>query len=173
MHMIWRTLLIFLKKPLLSKSELRQTTQITMRILPTDLDVLWHVNNGVYLSLMDFGRWDMVFRNGIYDLTRKKKWYAVVAGESIKFRKALKLFDKFELHTQTVGHDEKYFFIQQKFIKNQEIYAVGLVRVRFLSRQGGAVSTAQLLQELNVELGENKGAELSQEWFALESKFFS
>jgi acyl-CoA thioesterase FadM len=171
--MIFRTLLIFLKKPFLKRSSLKDVTEIQMRVLPTDLDLLWHVNNGVYLSLMDFGRWDMVFRNGIFDLTRKKGWYAVVAGESIKFRKALKLFDKFSLQTQTVGYDEKYFFIQQKFIFKGEVYAVGMVRVRFLSQKGGSVSTAELLKELHVDLGENRGGELSSEWFALESKFFA
>ena len=173
MHMWWRTLLIFLKRPFLSKASLNETTKITMRILPTDLDILWHVNNGVYLSLMDFGRWDMVFRNGIFHLTRQQKWYAVVAAESIKFRVALKLFDKFELHTKTLGYDDKYFFIQQKFIRHNKLCAVGVVRMRFLSAQGHPVPTADVVKALNVDLTENKGHELSSEWFDLESKFFS
>jgi acyl-CoA thioesterase FadM len=114
--MIWRTLWIFIKKRFLPKSELNETTQYSMRVLPTDLDLLLHVNNGIYFSLMDFGRWDMVFRNCLYDACSKKGWYAVVAGETIKFKKSLKLWDKFTQHTNIVGHDEKNFFIQQKFI---------------------------------------------------------
>ncbi len=173
MHMIYRTLLIFLKKRFLKKANIKDVTEYTMRVLPTDLDLLMHVNNGIYFSLMDFGRWDMVFRNGIFDICKTKGWYAVVAGETIKFRKSLKLWDKFTLQTLTIGHDDKYFFIQQKFICRGELYATGLVRVRFLSRKGGSVSTEEILRELNTDMSNNRGSELSNEWFALESKFFA
>ena len=33
-----------------------------MRVLPNDLDLLWHMNNGRYLSLMDQGRVDLMVR---------------------------------------------------------------------------------------------------------------
>src|SRR5688572_23994590 len=100
MHMILRTLLIFLKKPFLSKSEFHDKTSITLRVLPTDLDLLWHVNNGVYFSFMDLGRWDATFRNGAFDKAKKQGWYPVVAGETIKFKKSLKLWDKFQIETE-------------------------------------------------------------------------
>ena len=67
MHMILRTLLIFLTKRFAKKASVSEMTEYSMRVLPTDLDLLMHVNNGVYFSLMDFGRWDMIFRNGVYD----------------------------------------------------------------------------------------------------------
>lgn len=143
-----------------------------MRVLPTDLDLLMHVNNGIYFSLMDFGRWDMVFRNGVYDACYKKGWYAVVAGETIKFKKSLELWDKFTLQTQIVGHDEKNFFIQQKFICKGQLMATGLVRVRFLKKKGGTVSPAEIYETLNVQV-EKKTTDLSGEWLALESKYMA
>ncbi len=39
---------------------------MTFRVLPTDLDVLGHMNNGVYLSIMDLGRMDLLQRSGIW-----------------------------------------------------------------------------------------------------------
>lgn len=173
MHMIWRTIWIFIMKRFLKKSQINETTQYSMRVLPTDLDLLMHVNNGIYFSLMDFGRWDMVFRNGVYDACYKKGWYAVVAGETIKFKRSLKLWDKFTLHTNIVGHDEKNFFIQQKFMCRGELYATGLVRVRFLSKKGGTVAVSDVLKEIKAEGQARTVPELSQEWFALESKYFA
>jgi acyl-CoA thioesterase FadM len=109
MHMLLRTILIFLRKNRLAKASFGDRTVISMRVLPTDLDVLWHVNNGVYFSFMDFGRWDAIFRNGAYDEARARGWYSVVAGETIKFKRSLKLWDRFELETAIRGHDERYF----------------------------------------------------------------
>jgi len=170
MHMFLRTIWIFICKRFSKKSELNEMTEYSMRVLPTDLDFLWHVNNGVYFSLMDFGRCDMVFRNGVFDACNKKGWYAVVEVETIKFKKSLDLWDKFTLQTQIVGHDEKNFFIQQKFICKGQLMATGLVRVRFLKRKGGTVATKEIFDELKISI-DNQKTELSEEWLAMESKY--
>lgn len=171
MHMLLRTLWIFLfTKKILPKSEFNELTEVTMRVLPTDLDILWHVNNGVYFSFMDFGRWDMIFRNGIYDLSIKKGWYSVVAGETIKFKRSLKLWDKFTIQTRVIGHDDKNFFISQKFICRGEEMATGLVKVRFLKKKGGGVTSQEVMNEFNSKLN-NNAENLSQEWLELEKRY--
>ncbi len=170
MHMILRTLWVFLFKARLKKATAFEETEISMRVLPVDLDLLMHVNNGVYFSFMDFGRWDMIFRNGSYDLAQRKGWYSVVAGETIKFKRSLKLWDKFTLKTRIVGHDDKYYFIEQKFLLKNKEMARGLVKVRFLKRAGGTVGVDEVLKELNLE--EKKVPELSNDWAQLETKYF-
>lgn len=156
-------------KPRLKKALPLDETEIQMRVLPTDLDLLMHVNNGVYFSFMDFGRWDMIFRNGSYDLAKKNGWYSVVAGETIRFKRSLKLWDRFTLKTRIIGHDEKYFFIEQKFILEDQEMARGLVKVRFLKTAGGTVGTDEVLRGLRME--EKKAVELSQDWSELEAKY--
>ena len=44
------------------------------RVWLTDLDVLGHVNNGVYLSLMDLGRVDLLLRSGVLAKVRARGW---------------------------------------------------------------------------------------------------
>ena len=167
MHMIWRTLWIFFIKRFFKKTSLNDVTEYSMRVLPTDLDLLFHVNNGIYFSLMDFGRWNMVFRNGVFDACSRRGWYGVVAGECITFRKSLKLWDKFTLQTRIVGHDEKNIFIQQKFICRGDLMATGLVRVRLLRKEGGSVTTQEIFKEINASF-DNK-TDLSEEWRVLET----
>jgi len=167
--MILRTLLIFLRKRFLEKASFGEKTTISMRVLPTDLDLLWHVNNGVYFSYMDFGRWDSIFRNGVYDLARERGWYSVVAGETIKFKRSLKLWDRFELETLIKGYDDKYFYIQQRFLKKGELMATGLVKVRFLSKSGGNVSVKDVLDLFKDHKIEG-AHELGKDWFGLETK---
>lgn len=172
MHMLWRFILSFIKGKFRTKILPGETSEVTMRVMPMDLDFLMHVNNGVYLSYLDHGRMDMIFRNGMYDICRNLGWYAVVAGESIKFRKSLKLFDKFTVQTTGVGHDEKYFFILHKIICKGEIMASAIVKVRFLKKSGGKVPTALVLSTLK-HVPHNKFDSLSEEWHGLESKYLT
>ena len=171
MHMIFRTFIIFLKKRFFVKKPFNEITLIKMRVLPTDLDLLMHVNNGVYFSFMDFGRWDAIFRNGVYDLSRKKGWYSVVAGETIRFRRSLKLWDKFTLETKILGYDEKYFFIRQRFLLKGELMASGLVKVRFLKKTGGTVSTTEVMDEFKDQQLVNEAQELAREWLDIDGRF--
>ncbi len=169
MHMILRTLWVFFWRKSLEKVNAFQETEINMRVLPVDLDLLMHVNNGVYFSFMDFGRWDMIFRNGSYDLAKDNGWYSVVAGETIRFKRSLQLWDKFTLKTKIIGHDDKYFFIEQTFLLKDKEMARGMVKIRFLKKSGGTVDVSEVLTGLN--LTEKKVPELSQDWASLEKKY--
>ncbi len=171
MHMILRTLWAFICKRFLTPMSFDGESVITMRVLPTDLDVLWHVNNGVYFSYMDFGRWDLIFRNGLFDLLRKNDMYAVVSGESMRFKRSLKLWDKFTLKTKVMGRDDKYFFINQYFYSQKgDLMATGLVKIRYLHRKHGVVSPEKILELAGSNLP-IMSKELSDQAFDFEQSF--
>ena len=115
------------------------------RVLPTDLDVLRHMNNGVYFSLMDLARVDLLTRAGLSKRIASRGWYPVVVAETIQFRRSLKLFDSFSIETRVLGWDEKAFVLEQRFLRGTEAVAAALVRARFLSREGGTVTPAEVL----------------------------
>jgi YbgC/YbaW family acyl-CoA thioester hydrolase len=115
------------------------------RVLPTDLDVLRHVNNGVYLSMMDVARVDMMARAGIAGSVRARGWYPVVVAETIQFRRSLRLFQRFEIETRLLAWDDKAFLIEQRFLRGDEPIAHALVRARFLSRAGDRVMPVDVL----------------------------
>ena len=114
------------------------------RVLPTDLDVLFHVNNGVYLSLMDIARVDLIYRAGLMGKLAARRWYPVVVAETIQFRKSLQLFDRFTIDTQVIGWDDKAMLLQQDFVRRGEVIATATVRSRFLVRGGGSVTPGDL-----------------------------
>ena len=172
MHMIFRHIIWFLKKFSATPVALNEKTSIEMRVLPTDLDFLWHVNNGVYFSYLDFGRMNMIFRNGIFDLCRRENWYSVVASETIKFRKSLQLWDKFKLETEVVGHDEKYFFISQRIMRKDVVVSQALIKIRFLSKKGGGVSPKTVLEKIGTPF-QNQTPQLGQLWAEIESKYLA
>ncbi|MGE3611777.1 MAG: acyl-CoA thioesterase [Bacteriovoracaceae bacterium] len=170
MHMIFRFLLLYLTRKSKKPLAFDEMNEVTMRVLPTDLDFLWHVNNGVYFSYMDFGRMDMIFRNGIYQLCQKMGWYGVVASESIKFKRSLQLWDKFTIQTKTVAKDDKYFFIEQKIFSRGHLMSTGLVKIRFLKKSGGTVGVDEILSHFK-NIPKDHHQELSLDWQSLESKY--
>ena len=144
--MFFRTLLhvLFLsrRKPDLGHYDVARTNFIT---LPTDLDINRHMNNGVYFSIMDVARFDMLVRNGVWRAFRSKGWYPVVASETITFRKSLSLWQRFTIESKLVGYDDKAVYMEQRFVRpgpdgEPEVYAQGFIRARFLrkSRRHGA-----------------------------------
>src|SRR5215218_2972154 len=115
------------------------------RVMPTDLDVLRHMNNGVYLSLMDLARVDLMRRAGLLRHLRANGWYPVVAAETIQFRRSLRPFDRFDIVTRVLTWDERSFLIEQCFERGGEVVARALVRAQFLRRGSGGVPPTELL----------------------------
>lgn len=127
-----------------------ETSTVTFRVWPTDIDILLHMNNGVYLSLMDLGRTDLTLRSGFYKILQKNDIYPVIASEVIRFRKSLRPFQSFQIHTDLLYWDEKYFFLQQRFFSKEELYASAIVKARFLRKSGGAVDSDEIFQLLDI-----------------------
>ena len=118
--------------------------RMRLRVVPTDLDVLGHMNNGVYLSIMDLGRLNLLVRSGIWASFKRLGYYPVVVNETISFRKSLQPWQRFELETRIVGYDEKSVFVEQRFVAGGEIFARAFIRGRFLKKSGGVVSMSEL-----------------------------
>lgn len=127
------------------------TSVIHLRVWPTDIDVLMHMNNGIYLSLMDLGRTDLTIRSGFLKVLRKNKIYPVLGSEAIRFRKSLQPFQAFSIHTDLLFWDEKYFYLQQKFISKKEIHASAVVKARFLKKGGGGVNPQEIFDLLEIK----------------------
>ena len=115
-----------------------------IRVLPTDIDLLRHMNNGRYLSLFDLGRWDLLTRSGLVEAMTKQGWYAVVAAETITFRRSLELGQRFDLETRMIGHDDRAVYLEHRALVRGEIYARAIIRARILRRTGGTVPHDEL-----------------------------
>jgi len=138
--------------PRLGHYDVARTRFIT---LPTDQDILRHMNNGVYLSIMDIARFDMLHRTGIWAIFQSKGWYPVVVSETISFRKSLTLGQRFTVESRILGFDEKAVYVEQRFVRPVdgadaggavEVYARGFIRGRFLKRSGGIVTIDELIE---------------------------
>ncbi|MEO8906992.1 MAG: thioesterase family protein [Microbacteriaceae bacterium] len=145
MHMLFRTILHSFISRFGRRLGHYDVARTRFRVLPTDLDIFKHMNNGVYLSIFDIGRFDMLNRNGIWAIFKERGWYPVVVSETISFRKSLQLWQRFTVESRIVGFDAKAVYVEQRAVVDGEIYAQAVIRGRFLSRKGGTVPIPELL----------------------------
>lgn len=150
MNLIFRTIIRMIRSRYATRLAMTDVGRMNFRVVPTDIDVLGHMNNGVYFSIMDLGRIDLMMRAGAWAKLRAKGYYPVMANETMSFRKSLDLWAKFTLETRLAGYDEKAVYCEQRFVVEGEIYAVAMTRARFLKRSGGVVSTAELAEIVGV-----------------------
>ncbi|MBD3669323.1 MAG: thioesterase family protein [Gammaproteobacteria bacterium] len=119
---------------------------VNFRVWPNDLDINGHMNNGRYLTIMDLGRLDFVFRAGLGKYIMRRSWMPLVASAKIRFRRSLSPFQKYQLHTRLLCWDDKWFIIEQHFMVNDRAVAVAHVKGLFRSRRGNVPPSDVLLK---------------------------
>ena len=120
----------------------------TFRVWPTDIDAFNHMNNGIYLTLMDLGRFDLLLRSGTWTKLKKLNWYPVVVSVSIVFRKSLAPWVLFDIESKVIGWDDEAMYVEQRFVRDGEIYTKAIVKLRWLKRPRGIVTPQEVIEAL-------------------------
>jgi acyl-CoA thioesterase FadM len=136
MNLIFRMFLtIFLanRKP---KMRALDMSRMFMRVLPTDLDIQMHMNNGRYLSIMDLGRIDMMVRVGFWSIARSKGWFPVVGAARMEYRRSLTVFQRYEMTSQIVAWDDRWIFVEQQFLYRDKLCTRAVFKTMIRSKDG-------------------------------------
>jgi acyl-CoA thioesterase FadM len=123
------------------------TTRVSLRVWPNDLDVNFHVNNGRYLALADIGRLHWFVLTGTLGAARRQQAFPVVGDAIAKFRRALKVFQSFEIHTRFIGWNSKWAFIEHRFVRNRRVIGMVVIRGVFTGPDG-PIDPGALLAEI-------------------------
>lgn len=116
-----------------------------MRVHPGDLDFYGHVNNGVYLQMMDVARSNFLADAGALRAVRARGWAPVVAASTMKYRRSLRLWDAFRITTRVLGWDERVVYLEHVFDRGGELCARGVIAARFLHRDGSRVPAPEVV----------------------------
>ena len=137
-----------------------------------DIDFNMHINNARYMVFMERARWDHPVQTTSWDVMLKEKLNFIVAGIEMSYIREIRLGTKFEVESRYLGWDEKYVYLEQRFIVKGKIHAYGMVKGVFLqygkvaepshiARILGVITTPELLPEhmkLWKRIGEAKRA---------------
>ena len=109
---------------------------ISLRCHPWDLDMFNEMNNGRILTLFDLGRFDLAMRCGLMATLKRQRWALVVAGSSVRYRKRIKAWDKITMHSQYLGHDERWMYLSQSMWVGDNPCCSVLIRSGVTGKQG-------------------------------------
>ncbi len=148
MNLYLRMLILFIKFRWKPPLDLMDKSILKFYVLPNDLDINMHMNNGRFNSIMDLGRADIMLRTGLLQMIYKKKWFGVVGSIHTRFRRPLKLFQAYELHSQIIYWDNKWTWVEHKMYSRKKLVSSALVQT-LIRRKGENVPTPELMKLMN------------------------
>lgn len=125
-----RVFLIFLASPIIARvykmkteNDLYKPMKLRGIVLPIDLDLHLHMNNARYARECDFGRMEWWFVSGLVKSSRKLKTGLVVAAISMRYRRSLTVFQRFNVQTRLLCWTEKDMYLEQRIVKTDGFIA--------------------------------------------------
>ena len=150
------------------KHNFLDTVSKSYRVLPQHIDFNMHINNAKYLNFLERGRWDHSLQTGSFNQLIRNGYNFIVAGIDIGYIRELNLFQAFDVETNYVGWDEKYFYLEQRCTVNGKIHSYALVKAVYL-KKGKPVVPAKVLKAVGLELDDVKMPEHMSLWKSLAS----
>jgi acyl-CoA thioesterase FadM len=146
MNLIFRMLYVFVLSQFRESLSLGNLlSRLSLRVLPNDLDINFHMNNGRYLTICDLNRVDLFIRTGLLKAMFKRKWIPVIAEHTMNYKKPLGLFERFQVELEVTHWDEKYFYMKHTFLRGERIVAEGTSKGCVYSRGLGVISPADAM----------------------------
>ncbi|TCD16129.1 thioesterase family protein [Oricola cellulosilytica] len=132
MNLIFRLVWVAIASMWRPKLEMMDESRLSFRVLPNDLDINIHMNNGRYLTITDLGRVDLIMRAGLFPVLRRRKWYPVIGSMRVSYRRPLEPFQAYELVTRVLGWDEQWLYFEHRFEVGDRLMARVLMKGLFL-----------------------------------------
>jgi acyl-CoA thioesterase FadM len=121
----------------------------TFRVWPHDIDAFGHMNNGRYLQIMDVARTDWMARVGVVEVMWRRRWSAVIGGGLIRYRHALKPFQRYEVKTRLLSWDQRWWYLEHVFLDQRgRQVAIGVSRAGIRQKRGW-LATEDMVEALS------------------------
>ncbi|MBL4918065.1 acyl-CoA thioesterase [Szabonella alba] len=117
------------------------------RCWPQDIDPWMELNNGRTLTIYDLGRLPLGARVGLHRVLKARGWGMAVAGNSLRYRRRVKMFDRVEMRSRCIGWDNRFIYMEQSMWKGGECSSHMLLRSAITSK-AGIVPPAEMLRAL-------------------------
>lgn len=131
---------------------------VSLIVLPNDLDIYGHMNNGRYLTIMDLGRADIFMRSGLARAVRGAGWNPVLNAAKVRFRRELRLWQRFRMETRIVYWEATTFVMEHRIVTRLEggreaVATQALMRGGLYDRKArGFVPVADLFKLMNIDM---------------------
>ena len=97
MNLYLRLILTLIRVKFLKPLAIEDELEREMRVMPNDLDLNGHMNNGRYMTLLDLMLIEYFARIGFLKVLMKNRWRPMSGGAVITYRRGLKPFQAYKI----------------------------------------------------------------------------
>jgi acyl-CoA thioesterase FadM len=149
MNLYLRLLLTLLRCWRLPRITTGDTLERRLRVLPNDLDINGHMNNGRYLTVIDLMLVEYFVRTGFARVMLNKGWRPMSGGAIISYRRGLKPFQTYQLRFRLDASDESWNYMRFEFVRDGRVHAAGYMKGAAVAR-GGLIPNAESYAAMNL-----------------------
>lgn len=131
---------------------------------PHDIDLWMELNNGRTLTLYDMGRIPLAHRIGLIPVLRRKRWSLTMAGVSVRYRRRIRAFERFEMRSRAVFWDDKFVYLEQSMWKQDGECANHALYRSAVTDAKGIVAPARVLEAMGFDATPPEAPEWVQKW---------
>ncbi|MBC7634873.1 MAG: thioesterase family protein [Acetobacteraceae bacterium] len=84
------------------------------RVLPHDIDINLHLNNGRYMQIIDVNRMEFLLRTGVAQIILNRRWKPILGSTTIQFRRELRLWEQAIASTRLIGWDTRWVYLEHR-----------------------------------------------------------
>ena len=146
MNLYFRLVLTIIRALLSKRIRCDENSVSKWRVLPNDIDVYGHMNNGRYLTLISLAAIEAVIRTGLLKSSLKRGYLFIWDQSQVRWQRPLKLFEKFTIEVQMLYCEGRYLYATGIFVKtNGKIAAEINYRCCLKSRKGEDLDAREIL----------------------------
>ncbi len=135
---------LFIKRLISSKQRKRSTKNDVLSVgrvngivLPSDIDMWWHMNNSKYLREMDFGRLKFLSVKHIRMILSRLKGRLALSAISIRYRRSLLLWQRFTIETKILCWKNDGLYLEQRFVGDSDKFIYTIAQIKMVVRGEG------------------------------------
>lgn len=137
MNLYLRLIWTLLRSRFLPAMSIEDTLEREFRVLPNDLDINLHMNNGRYLTMLDLMLVEYFSRIGFLRVVVQNRWRPMSGGSVITYRRGLAPFQKYKLRYKWVGSDEFWNYMRFEYLTmDGRLCAAGYMKGAVVSGKG-------------------------------------
>ena len=116
-------------------------SRIHRRVRPSEIDLNRHMNQAVYLQVMELGRTDWLLRSGAWRAWRASRITPIVAEQRIVYRRELRPFQAYTIETRAVAVEGRLLVVSHGVLGGDggtgaTVHAVNDVKLIFVGHDG-------------------------------------
>jgi acyl-CoA thioesterase FadM len=144
------------------------TLERQFRVLPNDLDVNAHMNNGRYMTIVDLMLTEYFVRIGIFRVLVVKKWRPMLGGSFITYRRGLQPFQSYRLRYRIEACDQHWNYMHFEFLSGEKLCASGYMKGAVVAKSG-LILNSESYAAIGIPLLTQPLPEAVSHWLAAEN----